>query len=368
MHAAQRTSVTARRLRHAAAGILGTAALLFIWTGLGLSSYLPFPGAAVADAGREDNRAAALALVPEERAGLLQSTVDSVALGLGGALAAAPDQQARQEALNGALSALTFNLGGEVYFTAWQGTRIVHSPGSPDAAGLDFSGALDHRGAAFVESMEDLALKEGGFVRALLPRQMSAQASGQMSGQMSGQTPGHVSGHILGQASDHTADQTPGAPWPLDCEAAPDGQAAAAERSIVPVAGDFCPLDHGACPPRVSHTPAGPLPPVEQVVYVRRIPGSPWHIAAFMPASPAFTPGAEQAFSRLWPASGRLGAALAAKERFRQGLCFSGFSLAGLAGLLLVPAGRGQRPAAPEKTKARPQPLNGADPNTEPDA
>jgi hypothetical protein len=150
--------------------------------------------------------------------------------------------------------------------------------------------------------MEDLALKEGGFVRALLPRQMAARSA------------------------------------PPLAEAAPAD-------ALFPDRGLACPIHNDparSCVPGRLSSSAPPQQPVEQVLYVRRIPDSPWHIAAFMPADPVHVLGEDQAFSRLWPASGHLSAALAAEGRFRRGLCVSGFSLAGLAGLMLIPAGRGQ--------------------------
>lgn len=313
------------RLRLPGAFLCALVALPMIWTGLGFSPLQVLPGNAQAEAARSDGRDAALAVMPEERVKLLQASVDSVALGLGGALAPAGDEALKRRTLAGALSALTASLGADIYFTAWQGTRILHSPGNLDAAGLDFAAALDGRGAPFVLGMEKLGREQGGFLRVLLPPQRRSRVPDQdrAAGAGSEKDAGHL--------------------WP-------SGPA-------------LCPLDKGACP--TGHEEAGDGADVEQVLYVRGIPGSNWHIAAFLPASgdgnlgskahapclPA-TPDVGEAFSSVWQKEDST--LFLRQERFLKGLRISGFSLAGLAGLLLLPAARGA-------AKARANDEEGAD-------
>ena len=159
------------RRRPLAAACLFALSFALLWMGFGISELLPLPRVAVAESAPADHHNAPSDISPE-RAGLLQSSVDSVALGLGSALTAIADEPARQAALGNALSALTFELGGEAYFTAWQGTRIMHSPLTPDTMGMDFADALDERGSAVVRTMESVADSGGGFVRVTLPRQL----------------------------------------------------------------------------------------------------------------------------------------------------------------------------------------------------
>ena len=244
-----------------AAGMLGMLGLALLWTGLGLSDVLPLQREAVAESVPAHLQSAPPSLISKEQAALLQSTVDSAALSLSGVLnaeqAAHPGSREARAAtadafspVASALSTLTFGLGGEIYFTAWEDTRMLYAPLAPDAEGLDFADAIDGHGAAFVLSMAHAAVSGGGFLTANLPRQFS------------------------------------GTEYAKDL--------------------------------------------VDQIVYVRHIPRTRWHIAAFMPAQsrPA------QGFSLLWSAG-------TDKNRYeadyRKGLSLSGFSLAGLAGLILVP-------------------------------
>ncbi|MDL2317458.1 hypothetical protein LJC59_10400, partial [Desulfovibrio sp. OttesenSCG-928-A18] len=161
-----------RRCRIGCAFVLALAAFAMLFVGLGLARFLPLPGEAVAESAEPERRQPPESLVSPERARLLQSSVDSVALGLGKALAAMEEPEARRELLSRALSALTFELGGGVYFTAWEGTRMLHSPLSPDTAYLDFAQALDRRGVSFVREMERTAARGGGFITVTLPRQL----------------------------------------------------------------------------------------------------------------------------------------------------------------------------------------------------
>ncbi|MDR3177055.1 MAG: hypothetical protein LBU06_11065 [Desulfovibrio sp.] len=150
------------------AAALACLALLLFGAGMGLCGLSPGPGPA--HAVNASGQTPSSAVFPQ-RAALLQTTVDSVALSLGRAFAeeAALDMEARTRMLRKALSSLILELGGGIYFTAWQGTRNVCSPLSPDAEGLDFAGNLDADGAPFVLEMESLAGRGGGFLYARLP-------------------------------------------------------------------------------------------------------------------------------------------------------------------------------------------------------
>lgn len=313
--------------------LFGFMALVLLWAGLGLSELLPRPGVAVAGSEPFDHRAAPLA-VPKERAGLLQSSVDSVALSLGSAFAdsAALDEESKKKILGSALSGLTFRLGGEVYFTAWQGTHMVHSPLSPDTAGMDFAEALDGRGAAFVRSMENIAF-EGGFVQVTLPRQFVERGHGRMhdvrdkSVAESAIVAG-TAGRPSGSAALRGTIKMHGDPLELS--------------EVFPVEPEFCTLGPACgqallCPENPVLARPEPaalsLAPVEQVAYVRNIPHSGWHIAAFMPIAPL--PGGTEGFSAAWAPDNL--EETAAESMFRRGLSLSGFSLAGLAGLMISP-------------------------------
>jgi hypothetical protein len=267
MSASSFASEFVQQLRFMAAGMLGMLGLALLWAGLGLSDALPMQRKAVAESVPANLQNAPLSLISREKAALLQSTVDSAALSLSGVIVAAPPARAdSNEAISpiaSALSTLTFGLGGEIYFTAWEDTRILHSPLAPDAQGMDLADAIDGHGAAFVLCMVHAAISGGGFLTVNLPRQFSGVTYG-----------------------------------------------------------------------------------VDQVVYVRHIPRTRWHIAAFVPAEsrPA------QGFSSLWSTG-------AGKNRYeadyRKGLSISGFSLAGLAGLMLVPgaiARREEKPHVPKQT------------------
>lgn len=329
------------------AALLGFMALALLWAGLGLSELLPRPGVAVAGSQDQDRNAAPLAL-SRERANLLQSSVDSVALSLGSAFAGPSSLSGddKKNVLHAALSGLTFGLGGEVYFTAWQGTRMLHSPLSPDAADMDFAEALDERGAAFVRSMESVA-PEGGFVQVTLPRQFADREPGKRP-LLRNLDDAEVTKALESLAGGLERGTAPRKSAPVALRGTinlHDDPSALAE--VVPVEAERCAL--GAECGRALLCPDSPAlaqreprdfssAPVEQVVYARRIPNSDWHIAAFMPLSPL--PNAEDGFSAAWTCGSPEEAA--AENMFRKGLSVSGFSLAGLAGLMLSPGiGRG---------------------------
>ncbi|MDL2290764.1 hypothetical protein LJC09_01485 [Desulfovibrio sp. OttesenSCG-928-F20] len=288
------------RLRLPLAFICAFTALLMLWSGLGLPTAPAFFGKALAEDVPDNGRAAALALLPGDRALLLQSAVDSVALGLGGALATNTDEHSRLQALTGALGALTFSLGNDIYFTAWQGTRILHAPLNADAGGLDFAESLDGRGAPFVRGMTELA-PEGGFLRVLLPPQRRESPAASL--------------------------RLPVTNLELESD----------ENGLLPAKPALCPIKHDRdC--RDGLGASSKTPDVDQVVYVRSIPDSDWHIAAFLPAAPSQNNWlASEVFSSVWRA--RDPAAATLEERFRKGLRVSGLSLAGLAGLLLLSPG-----------------------------
>lgn len=327
------------RRRPVAAACLACVSLVLLGMGLGLSELLPLPGVAVAESAPKNHRIAP-AVVSPERAGLLQSSVDSVALGLGSVLATLSGEQPRQAALAVALSSLTFELGGEVYFTAWQGTRIIHSPLTPDTRDMDFSDALDERGAAFVQTMESVAAEGGGFVQATLPRQLPRRTS---AGFAAGGTA--VSTPLYMNTNDAQVSEG------LNSLSASIMEQAAARNTVSlgkplgapSLSVSEMPLSRGenvtAIAPQSLAAPESAMDAtaVEQVVYIRRIPQSAWHIAAFMPVttSPGFT---GDGFSPAWSsAANDRSLALAAERDLRNGLCVSGFSLAGLAGLLMIP-------------------------------
>ena len=336
------------RRRPLAAACLFALSFALLWTGFGVSELLPLPKVAVAESAPANHHEAP-AVIPPERATLLQSSVDSVALGLSGVLISLADDPARQTALANALSALTFELGGEAYFTAWQGTRLMHSPLTPDTKGMDFADALDERGSSFVRAMEAVAEDGGGFVRVTLPRQMPRRISGGFAaGGEAVSVPLHMN------MDDAKVREGLDSLSASIVERAADTDKAARGQRLQPA------LARVAVTPKADAPNAGLAPepvlqdgrlevralmdstPVEQVVYIRRIPQSAWHIAAFMPAETR--PGSEgRGFSPVWSAAAADKSALkAAEEDFRTGLCVSGFSLAGLAGLLMTP-GRSRR-------------------------
>ena len=114
-------------------------------------------------------------LVISSREGL-RSAVDSLAVGLAG-IADDPYYAGRRAALMRALDSLTVRQSAErgVYFTAWQGTVVLHSPATPDAAGIDFADAKDAEGRPFVAHIADLARRGGGFVRVEMPVRRAGQ-------------------------------------------------------------------------------------------------------------------------------------------------------------------------------------------------
>lgn len=245
-------------------------------------------GAAVAESSPPDPAHAPVG-IDKGAALYLRSTVDAAALALGSMFPVDGNAgEERKRMLAASLGGLTFNLGGSVYFTAWQGTRIVYSPMSPDAEGMDFAESLDARGKAFVRRVEEAALNGGGFVGVLLPK----------------------------------------APAGRDGGAA--GAARALDDGLFAVPG-LCADGHGgACPmpgpvSRGSVKGGGAQPePVEQMVYSRPVPHSEWHIAAFMPCD-----ASEKKSDALLEAASR-------QDLLQKGLRLSGLSLAGLAGLLLI--------------------------------
>jgi hypothetical protein len=329
--------------------------LAFLWAGFGLSEILPSPRVAVAESVPENHRQTPPGVRPR-RAELLQSFVDSLALGLGGALDALADEAARRAALGRALNSLTFALDGEAYFTAWQGTRVVHSPLTPDAADLDFADALDGRGSPFVQLMEDVAGSGGGFIRASLPPRAPRPVFGGVAvggdavsaaiavpSQKAGAS-GSSDGLSAGIVEQALAEARAARGLPLLPEAALRCADRAARYGLAGRTAAF-PEDPDAAPlPGCRRAPGRSsleAAPVEQIVYIRRIPQSPWHIAAFLPATPL--PAVTAAgFSSVWSgAAVAPGADSDAEEDFRNGLRVSGFSLAGLAGLLVLPGMNG---------------------------
>ena len=340
------------RRRPLVATCLFILSFILLWMGFGVSDLMPLPRMAVAESARPDhhNPPPAISLA---RASLLQSSVDSVALGLGSALATIADDQTRQDALGSALSTLTFELGGEAYFTAWQGTRIMHSPLTPDTRGMELADTLDEHGSAFVRTMENVADNGGGFVRVILPRQLPRRLTG-------GFTAGGeaVSVPLLLNIDDAKVSEGLDNLSANIVEKAAATDKAARGRCLQPdpvtVRGSGI-MDYQAAKTvkpasDLSHMPYPALrdgriearflmdsTPVEQVVYIRRIPQIVWHIAAFMPveASPGF---AGLGFSPAWStAAADKSILLAAEKDLRNGLCISGLSLAGLAGLMIAP-------------------------------
>jgi hypothetical protein len=330
----------AQRLRFAIAGVVGMLGFALLWAGFGVSNVLTLQREALADSVSHN---APPSLISKERAALLQSTVDSTALSLSSVLASAPPSlSADREALSSVasvLSILTFGLGSEVYFTAWENTRMLHSPLAPDAEGMDFADAIDGRGAAFVLNMAHTAFSGGGFLQVRLPRQFSSAARTSAT-----------STNPAAASDDFTAFQK------LDilvetialssrreiCK--PDVFSAktldvtsdSAETFIR--APDHCLTKSPRSGKNIPSQRMLDTTPIDQIVYVRQIPRSGWHIAAFMPVDPL--PG--QGFSPAWSVSTDKNTDKYEAD-YRKGLCVSGFSLAGLAGLMLIPGQRGDR-------------------------
>jgi hypothetical protein len=227
---------------------------------------------------------------------LLQATVDSAVLSLSGVLAEQPDQIRGRALLAAALDALTFDLGAPVYFTAWEDTRLLHSPLTPDTEGLDFRDALDARGMAFIQALSDTLATGGGFLQVFLYRHVfDSRPAGR---------------NTAFGLTVHTAG------------------------SFAPASADTI-LFSATFPSREEEEP--------RIVYTRLIPGSSWRISAFMSAPEGFP---------AVPASGVEGAASVwdiprmrndfPPEDLRAGMYVSGFSFLGLAGVLLLsrPGGR----------------------------
>ena len=345
MNAPFSTSYRLHRCRLVAACLLGFLGLALLWAGFGISEFLALQREAVADSAPREHQSLPVSLISKEQARLLQSTVDSTALSLGSVLASAPatlTEPDGRSAVASALSALTFGLGGEVYFTVWSDTRLVHSPLAPDAEGMDFVAATDDRGSFFVLRMSHIAEEGGGFLQVVLPRQFAGRdrqdAAHAVSGEpgsrrhsqeldilvselvqsplLDRQTPLQTTGAVIGDITDE-----------------PHGvsEAFTGMPDYCPINSRFAPDCGGrSAPPQSVDTT-----PVDQVVYIRRIPRCDWHIAAFMPVDAR----PEQGFSAAWVT--RTDTAMEALEAdYRKGLCVSGFSLAGLAGLMLVPGRR----------------------------
>lgn len=309
-----------------AACIMGMAALALLWAGLELPDLMPKPSVAMAEETSGEGVSGATPL-ERDRALLLQSSVDTAALSLGSALVDA-STETKRDMLAAALSELTFRLGGEVYFTAWQGTRIIHAPLTPDADTMDFADALDARGTAFVLHMSDLAAEGGGFLRVTLPRQLADGMLDNGAVPPAGAVPARAA-TVRGEVKLVSEPEASEIFFALDPACCPLGTGRAADEACAAVV--MLPLA-GMTPP-----PGGEA--VNQTVYVREIPRSGWHIAAFMPLDSVRA--RTEPFSSAWVVTQN--AAQARIEGvFRKGLCFSGLSLAGLAGLMLVP-GRGRK-------------------------
>jgi hypothetical protein len=265
--------------------------------------------------------------ISQHHAEMLRSSVDSLALGLGGVLDAIDDETAKQTFLGKALNALTFELGGETYFTAWQGTRMMHSPLTPDVIGMDFADVLDERGLPFVRAMEDAAGDGGGFIHVLLPRRLPRRTFEGCS-TVGGDTVSAALPAALYSEHIH-AD--------ADVFSAGIMEHTAAENKT---ANGFSPLSEAshtceAVYGRHTKRTSSHCSPVEQVVYIRHIPQSAWHIAAFMPVE-ALSDLGGHGFSSVWPDATADKNDFPAEKNFRNGLRLSAFSLAGFAGLLMI--------------------------------
>ncbi len=321
MNAASSSFGFTHRLCRTAAGLSGVLGLVLLWTGLGLSDRAFVWGEASAGSVAASLYGPPHSLISKEQAASLQASVDSAALSLGGMLAAGGEKAEREAfraAVAPALSALTFGLGGEVYYTLWEESTALHAPLSPDAGDVDFANALDGRGAPFVLGMAHVAAEGGGFLQVLLPRQFSGAEQGAA---------------FAGDASEAKPGAAPEGLRPLPASASPlfDGLSDVPE--VLGSSPDYCLVNSFALPCGGQASPPAPasdLSPVEQLVYVRQIPGSSWHIAAFMPVQAS----AEIGLSSLWDLG--MGKSEDVREGlYRRGLCISGFSLAGLAGLML---------------------------------
>ena len=302
------------RIKCALAGLSLLGAVACLWTAMEMPS--PFKGPGVASA-ETPFSAAAQSSTTQERVELqkmlLQTTVDSAALGMAGAFDKLPDEQARRAALAGALDALTFELGAPVYFTAWERTRLLHSPLTPDTEDMDFADALDSRGVAFVRALADCLENGGGFVQAVLPRQNFDS-------------------------------------WPAPGAYAAGGSVAAG--STVTELGGIALAE----PPLYTPSARSGVRHVEetQIIYTRPIPNSSWHISAFMTVPGAYATSGPSCLSATGGASDEpicvwestiledKDAKNRADSSLRRGLYISGLSLIGMAGALVLPRRRGE--------------------------
>lgn len=105
---------------------------------------------------------------PVHSADTLKGAVDSLALGLGGAMQQLGSQEAKLAALREALDSLSLQPGQSVSYTAWKNTQVLHAPMAPDAAGIDFHTATDSYGNTFMTDVAGQAAL-GGFVNVLMP-------------------------------------------------------------------------------------------------------------------------------------------------------------------------------------------------------
>jgi hypothetical protein len=338
------------RLLWAGAILLALTGQALFWLAVPVPTALLSP-AASAEADSAARREARLS--PEasaDRRRLLQSSVDSVALSLGGIFQSVTDMDERRTALTTVLNSLTFELGGEVYFTAWDGTRVLHSPLAPDIRGADFESALDQRGKPFVRQMATLAAGGGGFLQVALPRPKNLCLLEQVpvpSLSLDADDDA-LPAPRFPDVAEGSPFPTPSAPAPQTTAPAPQATAPAppttapappttapAPQTTAPASPTTAPAPQAAAPGGADAPPPPAVlesEPVEQLLYVRRIPHSPWYIAAFMPAGPQHA--RQDGFSPVF-SDGRAQAAKArAEATLRRGLRIFGFALTGLACLL----------------------------------
>ena len=153
--------------RFIVAGAFGLLSVGCLWAGFDvrLSIKTATAGQYSSETVTASPQAFALSTVDSLRVG-----VDSIALSMAGTFEALPQAPLRKETLNRALDRLTFEQDGDVYFTAWEGSRILHSPLTPDTDGMDFRSATDANGRPFVQQCDDMAQRGGGFVRVHIAR------------------------------------------------------------------------------------------------------------------------------------------------------------------------------------------------------
>lgn len=373
-------------------------ALLLFWSLAGLCAV--GPGLCAAAQGEES--ASPWDLENDEQALLLRSSVDSVALSLSGVFRTMPGKAARLAAMGTALNSLTFEQGGEVYYTAWNGTRIVHSPLTPDLENTDFAGARDEQGRSFVREMERIAGRGGGFLLVTLPRQRPGNVSkaglpaarpgndplffklygmplyarptdgNQKAGYLEDKNAeeGGATAHsfmsasarrvvfsALGGPSGVPQDSSgAGAPPPgAVAYSRPAGGAGASDaaRAVEISPEEWAPWNwpRQAQPEPeddrrmalLDSAPAFAAQPVRQILYVRAIPGSDWHIAALTPwkregdAPGELSAPGHAAIPAVPALSGDKagGDRREPEEKMRLGLLISGFALLGLLGVLV---------------------------------